>query len=113
MTRLLIVPPRASLRTTWEHGAHSNMLAILGLRSLYVLLADALHRVKNLQTGLALVLGFVGVKMMLSERFPVPQIVSLGCIVAILVATVALGGGIDKGAGPAAKFSTVFVRACV
>ena len=55
----------------------SNMLAILGLRSLYVLLADALHRVKNLQTGLALVLGFVGLKMMLSELFPVPQPVAV------------------------------------
>ena len=84
----------------------SNMLAILGLRSLYILLEDALHRVKNLQTGLGLVLAFVGVKMMLSEILPVPQVVSLGCIVLILVATVLVGGVIDggqqrqQGAGP-------------
>lgn len=42
----------------------SNMLAVLGLRSLYVLLEDLLHRVKHLQTGLGLVLAFVGIKMM-------------------------------------------------
>jgi predicted tellurium resistance membrane protein TerC len=46
----------------------SNMLAVLGLRSLYVLLADALHRVKHLQTGLGLVLAFVGLKMMYGAR---------------------------------------------
>merc|ERR1719401_112573 len=38
----------------------SNMFAILGLRSLYVLLAEALDKVKNLKIGLAVVLAFVG-----------------------------------------------------
>lgn len=74
----------------------SNMLAILGLRSLYILLADMLHRVQNLQTGLGLVLLFVGVKMMLAEWVEVPQVMSLGIIVVILAGTVALGGIIDK-----------------
>eukprot|EP00940_MAST-03C_sp_MAST-3C-sp2_P001779 g1779.t1 len=70
----------------------SNMLAILGLRSLYVLLADALHRVKNLQTGLALVLAFVGTKMVLSDFVYVSETWSLLVIVAILAITVARGG---------------------
>merc|ERR1719274_92904 len=55
----------------------SNMLAILGLRSLYLLLVEVLDKVKNLKIGLAVVLGFVGTKMMLGEWFPLPQSVSL------------------------------------
>jgi len=77
----------------------SNMFAILGLRSLYLLLAEALDKVKNLKTGLAAVLSFVGVKMMLGEWFPLPQSVSLLCIFGILGATVAssaLGMNLNK-----------------
>merc|ERR1712056_90275 len=48
----------------------SNMLAILGLRSLYLLLAEALDRVTGLKKGLAVVLAFVGGKMMLGSWFP-------------------------------------------
>merc|ERR1711881_742416 len=55
----------------------SNILAILGLRSLYLLLAEALDKVQNLKVGLAAVLAFVGVKMMLGDWFPLPQSVSL------------------------------------
>merc|ERR1719316_2198119 len=67
----------------------SNMFAILGLRSLYLLLAEALESVKNLKTGLAAVLSFVGVKMMLGDWFPLPQSVSLLIIFGILGATAA------------------------
>lgn len=77
----------------------SNMFAILGLRSLYLLLAEALDKVKNLKTGLAAVLSFVGVKMMLGDWFPLPQSVSLLVIFGILGATVAssaLGMKLDK-----------------
>ena len=66
----------------------SNMFAILGLRSLYILLADALHRVKYLQTGLAFILGFVGFKMVVSEFLEISQTWSLVVIVGILVSTV-------------------------
>eukprot|EP00927_Polykrikos_kofoidii_P061378 TRINITY_DN56214_c0_g1_i1.p1 TRINITY_DN56214_c0_g1~~TRINITY_DN56214_c0_g1_i1.p1 ORF type:complete len:373 (-),score=52.10 TRINITY_DN56214_c0_g1_i1:503-1621(-) len=77
----------------------SNMFAILGLRSLYLLLAEALDKVKNLKTGLAAVLTFVGVKMMLGDWFPLPQSVSLLAIFGILGATVAssaLGMNLNK-----------------
>merc|ERR1719408_704174 len=66
----------------------SNMLAILGLRSLYLLLAEALESVKNLKTGLGIVLAFVGVKMMLGDYFPFSQSFSLLVIFGILGATV-------------------------
>merc|ERR1719281_564358 len=65
----------------------SNMLAILGLRSLYLLLAEALDSVKNLKTGLAIVLAFVGIKMVLGEYFPLSQTVSLLVIFSIVGGT--------------------------
>eukprot|EP00929_Paragymnodinium_shiwhaense_P009789 TRINITY_DN114123_c0_g1_i1.p1 TRINITY_DN114123_c0_g1~~TRINITY_DN114123_c0_g1_i1.p1 ORF type:complete len:340 (+),score=74.81 TRINITY_DN114123_c0_g1_i1:76-1095(+) len=66
----------------------SNMLAILGLRSLYLILAEALDKVQGLKKGLACVLGFVGLKMCLGEHFPLSQSMSLLCIFGILGATV-------------------------
>lgn len=47
----------------------SNMFAVLGLRSLYLLLAEALDKVQNLKVGLAAVLAFVGLKMMLGAAW--------------------------------------------
>lgn len=66
----------------------SNVFAILGLRSLYLLLAEALDKVQNLKTGLAAVLSFVGVKMMLGDWFPLNQSFSLLIIFGILGVTV-------------------------
>lgn len=68
----------------------SNICAILGLRSLYFLLADVVHRFHYLRFGLALVLGFVGVKMLIVDVFPVPIAVSLGAIAAILAGSIVL-----------------------
>jgi tellurite resistance protein TerC len=63
----------------------SNVFAILGLRSLYFLLAGALNRLHLLNYGLAFVLGFVGVKMLLEAvDVEVPIWLSLGVIVAAL-----------------------------
>lgn len=65
----------------------SNIFAILGLRSLYFLLAGVLDRFIYLKTGLALVLVFVGAKMLLSGILTIPVVVSLGVIVVTLAAT--------------------------
>ena len=62
----------------------SNIFAILGLRSMYFLLADLVHRFVYLKTGLSLVLVFVGTKMMLIDIYKLPIAVSLG-MVALLV----------------------------
>jgi tellurite resistance protein TerC len=62
----------------------SNIFAMLGLRSLYFLLAGVIERFTYLKTGLALVLVFVGAKMLVSDVFHVPTLVSLAVIVAIL-----------------------------
>ena len=66
----------------------SNICAILGLRSLYFLLAGLMDRFIYLRTGLALVLGFVGLKMITAEVLPFPRVISLGIIVLILGITI-------------------------
>jgi tellurite resistance protein TerC len=67
----------------------SNAFAILGLRALYFLLADAVHRFRYLGKGLAAVLVFVGIKMLLVDVMHIPIAISLAVIVTIL--TVAIG----------------------
>jgi TerC family integral membrane protein len=66
----------------------SNICAILGLRSLYFLVARMMDRFIYLRTGLAFVLGFVGLKMIVAKYFPVPTPISLGVVVLILALTV-------------------------
>ena len=63
----------------------SNIFAILGLRSLYFLLAGLLDRFVYLKTGLAALLVFAGVKILLGGvHVEIPIVISLGVIVAIL-----------------------------
>jgi tellurite resistance protein TerC len=64
----------------------SNICAILGLRALYFLLAGLLERLRFLHFGLAAILGFVGLKMMLAKLVSVPVAFSLGFIVLVIVA---------------------------
>lgn len=64
----------------------SNIFAILGLRSLYFALSHALDRLRLLHYGLALILAFVAVKMLLTSWVEIPITWSLGIIVGILVA---------------------------
>jgi tellurite resistance protein TerC len=64
----------------------SNVFAILGLRSLFFLLAGMITRFHLLRFGLAAVLAFVGVKMLVSGKWPIPIGVSLG-VIAVLLAT--------------------------
>ena len=62
----------------------SNIFAVLGLRSLYFLLADLMGKFHYLKYGLGLVLAFVGLKMLLSEWWHMPIALSLGVILALL-----------------------------
>ncbi|WP_126464092.1 TerC family protein [Sulfuritortus calidifontis] len=64
----------------------SNIFAILGLRALYFLLADIAGRFHLLKYGLALVLVFVGVKMLIVDVYQVPIGIALG-VVAIIIAS--------------------------
>ena len=68
----------------------SNALAILGLRSMYFLLAGALTKLRYLHHALCVVIIFLGVKMLISHFYEVPTPYSLGAIVLIMaVATIA------------------------
>jgi len=79
----------------------SNICAILGLRSLYFLLAGLMDRFVYLRTGLALVLGFVGIKMIVADYLPLPRSLSLGMIVLILAVTIAVSMAKTKNDGAA------------
>ncbi len=68
----------------------SNIFAILGLRALYFLLADMAERFHLLKFGLAVVLMFVGTKMLIVEWFKIPVAVSLGVIAAVIGTSILL-----------------------
>ena len=67
----------------------SNVFAILGLRSMYFLLAGIVHKFVYLKYGLAVILTFVGVKMLIVDIYHVPILVSLGFIILTLASTIA------------------------
>lgn len=66
----------------------SNVFAILGLRSLYFLLAGSVERFVYLKYGLAAILVLVGVKMLIADFYHMPIALSLGLIAAILTVAV-------------------------
>jgi tellurite resistance protein TerC len=68
----------------------SNVFAILGLRAMYFLLAGMHERFHLLSYGLALVLVFIGTKMLLIDVYKIPIVWSLGVTVTILAATMLL-----------------------
>jgi len=62
----------------------SNAFAILGLRSLYFAIAPLIGRFRLLRLSLIFVLGFVGIKMLLTHHYPIPIVLSLCFILGIL-----------------------------
>jgi tellurite resistance protein TerC len=68
----------------------SNVFAILGLRAMYFLLAGMHERFHLLSYGLAVVLVFIGAKMLLLDVYKIPVVWSLGVTVVVLAATMAL-----------------------
>ena len=68
----------------------SNVLAVLGLRALYIVLAGALERFHLLHYGLALILGFVAIKMLFAHFIEIGPAISLAVIVGILAVFVLL-----------------------
>ncbi|MFZ3207253.1 MAG: TerC family protein [Geobacteraceae bacterium] len=66
----------------------SNVFAIMGLRSLYYLLANVLEMFVFLKLGVSIILAFVGAKMLLSDIYPIPIPFSLGAIVGILAISI-------------------------
>jgi tellurite resistance protein TerC len=81
----------------------SNIFAVLGLRSLYFLLAAVVDRFHLLRYGLAIILSFVGFKMLTEKFLDIDIALSLGVILGVLaisiVASLVWGGGAGRGKG--------------
>ncbi len=74
----------------------SNAFAILGLRALYFLLADMHAKFSYLQEGLAIILAFVGVKMLIHGWYHIPTGLSLGIIAIVLIASIGFSLKVSK-----------------
>ena len=79
----------------------SNVFAILGLRAMYFLLAGMHERFHLLSYGLAVVLLFIGTKMLLIDVYKIPVTVSLGVTIAVLVIAMVLSLRVPPKAGHA------------
>lgn len=66
----------------------SNLFAILGLRAMYFLLADISDRFELLHYGLAIILIFIGTKMLIEEWYKIPVLVSLAVVASILALSI-------------------------
>jgi len=65
----------------------SNIFAILGLRSLFFLIAALVQRLRFLKLGVALILAFIGVKILIDRFYPIPLAASLGVLAGVLLTT--------------------------
>ena len=74
----------------------SNLFAILGLRAMYFLLAGVAERFSMLKYGLAVILIFIGIKMLLLDVFHIPVGVSLGVIATILIVTLLINTWVNR-----------------
>jgi len=68
----------------------SNIMAILGLRALYFVLAGMMNRFHHLGMGLALILIFIGIKMSIVHFVHIPSLISLAVIVTVLAGSIVL-----------------------
>lgn len=66
----------------------SNIFAVLGLRSLYFVIGRGIEKIIYLKYGLTLLLGFIGIKMIISEIYKIDVIHSLIVILTILFLTI-------------------------
>ena len=74
----------------------SNVFAIMGLRSLYYLLANVMEMFVYLKLGISFILAFVGAKMLLADVYPIPIYFSLGVIVGVLAISIVTSITIGK-----------------
>ncbi|HWL43254.1 MAG TPA: TerC family protein [Ilumatobacter sp.] len=86
----------------------SNAFAILGLRALYFLLADMHGRFAFLQQGLAIILAFVGVKMLIHGWYHIPTWLSLMVIAIVLAASIGFSLKVERSANEAEPAGDAF-----
>ncbi|MBK5144574.1 TerC family protein [Budviciaceae bacterium BWR-B9] len=73
----------------------SNLFAILGLRAMYFLLVNVAERFSMLKYGLAVILVFIGIKMLIVDFYHIPIAISLGTVGGILAVTLAINGWVN------------------
>lgn len=66
----------------------SNVFAILGLRALYFALAGLMNLFRFLKVGLSIVLTFVGIKMLISDLYPIPIGIALSVVATVLIMSI-------------------------
>jgi tellurite resistance protein TerC len=88
----------------------SNAFAILGLRALYFLLADMHSRFAFLQEGLAIILAFVGVKMLVHRWYHIPTWLSLTVIAIVLIAAIGFSLKVQRRASDTASAADALER---
>lgn len=84
----------------------ASIMALLGLRSMYFLLAHVVHRFLFLRTGLSLILIYIGIKMLVNDIYPIPSLVSLAVVLSMLVLSVVaslIWGKLEKPVPPPAE----------
>ena len=84
----------------------SNVFAILGLRAMYFLLSDMADRFSLLKYGLAIVLMFIGVKMILIDLIKIPVLLSLGVVATIIAVSIVLSLRKETHAGDKGEIET-------
>ncbi|EGP1403680.1 TerC family protein [Salmonella enterica] len=73
----------------------SNLFAILGLRAMYFLLSGVAERFSMLKYGLAVILVFIGIKMLIVDFYHIPIAISLGVVFGILTITLVINGWVN------------------
>ncbi|EEV4753244.1 TerC family protein [Salmonella enterica] len=73
----------------------SNLFAILGLRAMYFLLSGVAERFSMLKYGLALILVFIGIKMLIVDFYHIPIAISLGVVFGILTITLVINAWVN------------------
>lgn len=84
------IPAVRAITTNLFIGITLNIFAIRGFRSLYFLLAGMMEKFYYLKPGLASILAFVGIKIMISEYYEIPLVLSIAVIFGILAFVVVL-----------------------
>jgi tellurite resistance protein TerC len=84
------IPAIFGITADWFIVFTSNICAILGLRSMYFMLAAVVDRFVYLGTGLGIVLAFIGIKMMMSDLYPISIELSLIVVAMILAGSILL-----------------------
>ncbi|EDF7974867.1 TerC/Alx family metal homeostasis membrane protein [Salmonella enterica subsp. diarizonae] len=73
----------------------SNLFAILGLRAMYFLLSGVAERFSMLKYGLAVILVFIGIKMLIVDFYHIPIAISLGVVFGILTVTLVINAWVN------------------